>query len=270
MELSGRIALVTGASRGLGRALAVRLGAAGCRLALCARETSALQPTLEDSRRAGAAEARAFAADLRRIEALPELVARIEGEVGPIDLLVNNAGATTAGPFATIPVASIEAVFRVNALAPAILAREVLGPMLKRGRGTLVFVSSGAGLRGLPDYAPYSAAKASIGALTDALRAELHGTGVHVLTVYPGKLRTDFDAHAEYFGPAQRPPAGGRDPGAVAARIVSAVRRDRSVLTVGLAPTAAAILSHLAPTLVDALLAARARCGSPPAKGDER
>jgi short-subunit dehydrogenase len=185
-------------------------------------------------------------------------------------LLVNNAGVTTAGAITTVPVASIEAIFAVNALAPTILVRHVLVHMLRRGRGTIVFVSSGAGLRGLPDYAPYSAAKAAIGALTDALRAELRGTGVHVLTVYPGKLRTDFDAHAEYFGTARQPPAGGRDPEVVAARIVSAIRRDRAVLTVGRAPTVAAIVSRFAPTVVDALLAARARRGRPPTRGDER
>jgi len=268
MELSGRIALLTGASRGLGRALALRLGAAGCRLALCARDGATLEQTLGDVRRVGVAEARSFPADLRRLDTLPELVTRIENEFGPIDVLVNNAGVTTAGPFTTIPVASIEAIFTVNALAPTILARHVLVHMLKRGRGALVFVSSGAGLRGLPDYAPYSAAKAAIGALTDALRAELRGTGVHVLTVYPGKLRTDFDARAEYFGTARRPPAGGRDPEAVAGRIVDAIRHNRAVLTIGLTPTVTAILSRLAPTVVDALLAARARRGCSPAKGD--
>jgi short-subunit dehydrogenase len=270
MELSGRIALLTGASRGLGRALALGLASAGCRLALCARDVTALDRTVEDARRAGAPDARAFPADLRRTEALAGLVSKIEGEFGPIDLLVNNAGMTTAGALTAVPVAAIEAVFTLNALAPTLLARQALVHMLPRRRGTLVFVSSGAGLRGLPDYAAYSAAKAAIVALTDALRVELRGTGLHVLTVYPGKIRTDFDARAEYFGTARRPPPGGRDTEAVAARIVDAVRRDRAVLTVGLAPTAAAILNRLAPTLADALLAARARRAAPPTSGEPR
>jgi hypothetical protein len=215
-------------------------------------------------------EARAFPADLRTPTKLGELVARIERELGPIDLLVSNAGSATAGPFVAVPVASIEAIFALNALAPTILAREALGHMLPRRRGTLAFVSSGAGLRGLPDYAAYSAAKAAIGALTDALRVELRGTGINVLTVYPGKLRTDFDAHAEYFGSAWRPSVGGRDPGVVAGRILQAIRRDRHVLMVGLAPLAAGILSHFAPSLVDRLLAMRARRHPPPTLGGSR
>jgi short-subunit dehydrogenase len=270
LDLSGRIGLLTGASRGLGHALALHLSASGCRLALCAREGPALQQAVDDVRRAGSAEARAFPADLRNPRGLPELVARIERELGPIDLLVSNAGSVTAGPLATVPVASIEAVFALNAVAPTILARETLGRMLQRGRGTLVFVSSGAGLRGLPDYAVYSAAKAAIGALTDALRVELRGTGINVLTVYPGKLRTDFDAHAEYFGGARRPSAGGRDPAMVAGRIVRAIRQDRAVLMVGLAPLAAGILSRFAPGLVDRLLSTRARRPPPPTYGGVR
>jgi hypothetical protein len=169
-----------------------------------------------------------------------------------------------------VPVASIEAIFAVNALAPTILARETLGRMLPRRHGTLVFVSSGAGLRGLPDYSVYSAAKAAIGALTDALRVELRGTGINVLTVYPGRLRTDFDAHAEYFGSARRPAAGGRDPAVVASRIVRAIRQDRAVLMLGFAPLAAGILSRFAPGLVDRLLAVRARRPPPPAPGSAR
>jgi len=270
LDLSGRIALLTGASRGLGRALALQLGANGCRLALCAREGPALDQAVEEARRAGSAEARAFPADLRTPTGLPELVARVERELGPIDLLISNAGSATAGPLAAVPVASIEAIFALNALAPTILAREALVHMLQRARGTLVFVSSGAGLRGLPDYAVYSAAKAAIGALTDALRVELRGTGINVLTVYPGKLRTEFDAHAEYFGPARRPAAGGRDPGVVAGRIVRAIRQDRAVLMVGLAPLAAGILSRCAPGLVDRLLAMRARRPLPPTLGGTR
>jgi short-subunit dehydrogenase len=169
-----------------------------------------------------------------------------------------------------VPVASIEAIFAVNALAPTILARETLGRMLPRRHGTLVFVSSGAGLRGLPDYSVYSAAKAAIGALTDALRVELRGTGINVLTVYPGRLRTDFDAHAEYFGSARRPAAGGRDPAVVASRIVRAIRQDRAVLMLGFAPLAAGILSRFAPGLVDRLLAVRARRPPPPTPGSAR
>jgi short-subunit dehydrogenase len=259
LDLSGRIALLTGASRGLGRALALRLSAAGCRLALCARQESALDQTVDDVRRIGSAEARAFPADLRTTMGLSDLVARVENDLGPIDLLISNAGSAIVGPLVTVPVPAIQASFALNALAPTILASEMLRRMLPRRQGMLVFVGSGVGLRGLPDYAAYSASKAAIGPLADALRVELRGTGINVLTVYPGKLRTDFDAHAEYFGSARHPSAGGRDPGVVAGRVIRAIRRDRRVLIVGCGPLTAGVLSRFAPGLVDRLLAARSR-----------
>jgi short-subunit dehydrogenase len=257
MEITGRVVLLTGASRGLGRALAHQFASSGCRLALSARPGPALEQAVQEARQAGASEARAFPADLRVPAAAVELVARTESELGPIDVLVSNAGSTTAGSLVAVPAASIEATIALNGLAPILLAREALVRMLPRRRGMLVFVGSGAGLRGLPGYAAYSAAKATIGALTDSLRVELRTSGVNVLVVYPGKLRTEFDSRAEYFGSAMRPPAGGRDPAAVAARIVDAIRADRTVLAIGLAPVAAGILSRLAPRLVDRLVAMR-------------
>lgn len=198
--LTGRNAIVTGASRGIGAALARRLAAEGANLLLVARTldrhdhlAGSLQETAELCERHGVI-ARPFVADLTSSEAREGIVpAALELFEGRIDVLVNNAAAAIYGPLAGYPVRRARLSFEVNVHAPLELTQQVLPGMVERGEGWIVNVSS-ATARHLPGppYAEagkqmgvYGASKAALNRITNAFAAELHGTGVRVNSVEP-------------------------------------------------------------------------------------
>jgi len=163
--------VITGASRGLGAALATKLAARGARLALVARSAEPLAKLAADL--GGAA----YPADLEDLDHVDELVTRIAAD-GPIDVLVNNAGLDLTGRLAELPAEQIRALFTVNLIAPVLLCRAVIPRMRAQGHGHLVNVSSLAGTNALPGVAPYAASKAGLSHFTAGLRAELKGTGI--------------------------------------------------------------------------------------------
>src|SRR5437660_1369684 len=132
MELAGRRVLITGASRGIGQALAERFAAAGARVALVARSEG---PLKELADRLGGT---AHPADLSDPEQLTSLVERVEGDGGPIDVLVNNAGVDNVGFFTHVSSDDVEGLYRLNVIAPVELCRQVVPRMLDRGRGHVV------------------------------------------------------------------------------------------------------------------------------------
>src|SRR5205807_3407873 len=154
MELAGKRVLVTGASRGIGQALAERFTAAGARVALVARSEG---PLKELASRLGGT---AHPADLGDLEVVDGLIHRVEADGGPIDVLVNNAGLGLASEFVKTDPADIEQIYRVNLLAPVQLTRSVLPGMLSRGSGHIVNVSSMAGTAVFPGLVAYSSTKA--------------------------------------------------------------------------------------------------------------
>src|SRR5215208_84424 len=154
MELTGSRVLITGASRGIGEALARRFAASGARVALVART----EPAIKDL--AAELGGTAHPADLADRDEVRGLVARVEGDGGPIDVLVNNAGVEQAGSFDRQSAEEVERTFQVNLLTPAELSRQVLPGMLRRGRGHIVNVSSLAGTAIFPGLVAYSSTKA--------------------------------------------------------------------------------------------------------------
>jgi NAD(P)-dependent dehydrogenase (short-subunit alcohol dehydrogenase family) len=193
-ELQDRVALVTGASRGLGRAIAIAFAREGAGLALCARDWSRLEGTADVCRELGA-DVLTVRADVASATDRERLVTLALDHFGRVDVLVNNA--STLGPtplplLADTDPEAFEEVVRVNLTAPFLLARSLVGGMLLRGSGLIVNVSSDAAVNGYPGWGAYSVAKAGLDGLTRVWAAELAGFGVTVVSVDPGDMDTEM------------------------------------------------------------------------------
>lgn len=190
-SLEGVRALVTGASSGIGRALALRLAREGARVALVARREAELEALAAEIRAAGA-QALVLPCDVAEGAASQQACARAEREWGGVDLLVNNAGYGRHRLFVESDVADIEQMMRVNYLGAVHFSKALLPGMLERRRGWIVFVASVAGKIASPDESVYAATKFALVGLASALSLEVEDAGVHVLTVCPGVIRTPF------------------------------------------------------------------------------
>lgn len=180
-------ALVTGASSGIGEALARALGAAGYDLTLVARRAVELDRVAAT---AGDARVEKIAFDLTDLENIGGLVERAIAALDDIDVLVNNAGAQIVAPTEEVAVDDGEKLLLLNVFAVFRLTSAILPGMLARGSGTIVNIASMSALAPPPGMFHYSASKAALGAASESLRAEVKKRGVHVLTVYPGPVRT--------------------------------------------------------------------------------
>lgn len=191
-------ALVTGASAGIGASLCRALAAEGTDLVVVARDRARLTELAEELSAAHAVKVEVLAADLGDRLGLDEVAARV-GEVGePVDLVVNNAGFAIAGDFRELSADDVQAQIDLNVAAVARLTREAVGAMVPRGRGSILNVSSLAGLAPGPGVAVYSATKAFVSSLGMSLAAELRGTGVTITTLHPGFTRTEFQERSGY------------------------------------------------------------------------
>jgi NAD(P)-dependent dehydrogenase (short-subunit alcohol dehydrogenase family) len=211
-----RVALITGAGGGLGRALALELARTGYAVAGVDVQPGGLAELERDLKAAGAAAALAVA-DVTDAEGLRQAVAALEERLGGTDLLLANAGIGRENPAVDFSAAVFEAQVRVNLLGVANSVAAVLPGMLRRGRGHLVAISSLASFRGLPLMAGYCASKSGVNALMEALRVELRPRGVLTTTVCPGWIRTPLTANLEI--------ARMMEPEQAARQIVRAVRR---------------------------------------------
>ena len=184
-------AFLTGASSGIGRSLALRLGREGARLALVARREKELLALADEIRSAGG-EALVLPCDVSDQRACEAACTEAEDRLGGVDLLVNNAGYGRHCRFADHDTADIERMMRVNYLGSVYCTRALLPGMLERRRGWIVFMASVAGKIASPDESAYAASKFAVVGLASALSLEVEDAGVHVLTVCPGVIRTPF------------------------------------------------------------------------------
>jgi short-subunit dehydrogenase len=219
----GATVFVTGASRGIGRAIAEAAAEYGARVGLVARSADDLAAVAEAVRRRGGTAAVA-AADLADRGQVHRAFATVHGELGPVDILVNNAGIGSWGPFVEVPADAADRVLALNLVAVLDLTRLVLPEMIERRRGHIVNVGSVAGRLGVPFESVYSATKFGLAGFTEALAVELAPFGVGVSMVNPGPVDTAFGAASGW--PTTRPrlprPVA---PERVAAAVIAAVER---------------------------------------------
>jgi NAD(P)-dependent dehydrogenase (short-subunit alcohol dehydrogenase family) len=190
-SLKGRVALVTGASRGIGRAVAVALGAAGADVACCARSREQLEETAAEVRRAGR-RAAGFPLDVTRTTDIDGVVREVEAALGPVDILVNNAGIVLEKRSVEVTDDEWERVLTTNLTSMFRLARAVGPGMIARGAGKIINIGSMYGPLGVPRYAAYCASKAAVEALTRSLGAEWARHGIQVNCLAPGYMNTDI------------------------------------------------------------------------------
>lgn len=189
MDIAGKRIVITGGSSGIGLATARALGAKRARLLLTARRPDRLDAAATELTAAGI-EAHTAVADVGTEQGRAATIAAARERLGGIDVLINNAGGVRAGRLEGTSEADIVAMITVDLLAPILLTRAALPDLRRSGQGLVVNVTSGIALIGMPFYATYAAAKAGLARFGEALRRELKGEGVHVMTAYPAATDT--------------------------------------------------------------------------------
>jgi uncharacterized protein len=239
MNLGGRTALVTGASGGLGQAIARALVRRGADVVLTARRREVIEPLAAETR------GRAISCDLSDHAALERLIE----EAGPVDALVANAGLPASGRIESFSVEEIDRALDVNLRAPMVLARRLCEGMAERGGGHIVFVSSLNGKAGTAGSSVYAATKFGLRGFAQGLREDLRPRGVGVSTIFPGFIR---EAGMFHESGAKLPGyIGTKTPEDVAEAVVSAIERDRSEVDVAPLPLRiGTMLSGVAPEAV--------------------
>jgi short-subunit dehydrogenase len=239
----GAVAVITGGSRGIGKAVAIAAAKRGARVGLIARSPDELAAVLKEAGGAGA-----FAtADITDRDAVDAAVASLARELGPADILVNNAGAGAYSSFLQTDVDVFERLMQLNYFGTVYATKAVLPSMVERRRGHIVNISSIAGRIGTPFESAYSASKFAVTALTEALDVELRPMGIKMSMVNPGPVETDFfDARGVPYARKSPKPVS---PERVAKAVLSAVDKDRLEQEVPGMLYGAVVTRHLFPPL---------------------
>jgi NAD(P)-dependent dehydrogenase (short-subunit alcohol dehydrogenase family) len=229
-RLTGKVALVTGASRGLGRALALAFAAEGADLVINARTGSSadLHTVRTEAERRGA-RILEVAADVSVRNDVERLAAAALSQFGRVDILINNASALGPTPMPYLsdyPPDAWDDVLRANVTGPFLLTRALVGGMIARGSGTIINVSSDAGVVGYPTWGAYGVSKAALDHLTRTWAAELEGTGVRIISIDPGSMNTTMHRAAE---PDEDPSAWARPEDVVEAFLWIAAGTDTTI-----------------------------------------
>jgi NADP-dependent 3-hydroxy acid dehydrogenase YdfG len=248
---SGTRALVTGASRGIGRAIAQELAARGATVGLAARSVGDLEAVAAELPGAH----RVLVCDVALRESVQAAVEEFIAATGGLELLVVNAGIANYEPIQRQDIENIERMTEVNWLGTVYTIKAALPHMVLRGEGHIVVMSSGAGLRSFPGAAAYSATKAAQRMFAEALRHELAGSGVSVTTVYPSEIDTHLLSHAQAGSmPDWYRKERAAPPGDLAVRVVRAVERDSRDLHWKAGVRGMGLLNGLSPRLADRVL----------------
>lgn len=185
--------MITGASSGIGRGLAVELARQGAKIGLVARRADVVAEVVNEIEQVGSA-ALALPADVQDAESLSAAAEKLRDAFGPVDILIANAGIGPTRDAATIDAKEIAGVINVNVIGASNSAAAVIPQMVERGSGQLVIISSLAAYRGLPKSAAYCASKAAVSAFFESLRLDLAPRGIDVTIIHPGFIKTPLTA----------------------------------------------------------------------------
>jgi short-subunit dehydrogenase len=276
-DLAGEVAVVTGASRGLGLLLATELARRGCRLLICARDQAELDRAAERLRATGA-EVATVTCDIAREESAALLIDQAQEHYGRLDILISNAGVIRVGPVESTKPADFEEALAIMAVAPARLALAALPLMKAQGHGRIVTITSLGGKLAVPHLMPYSMAKFAAVGFSDGLRAELGRGPVTVTTVVPGLMRTGSHVNALFAGRREQEytwfslgaslPLVSMDAERAARQIVAGVAQRRAEVFLTPAGQVAGRLAGVAPGLTTAVLHATQQLLLPAPDGD--
>lgn len=252
MRIAGRTAIVTGASSGIGRATAIELANKGANVVLAARSRDKLE-ALADEMGGSAHQTLVVPADVTERFSVEALVRRTVEEYDAVDILVNNAGMGLYAPITGGSLENMRRLFDVNYFGAIHCMQAVVPYMLSQGGGHIVNVASVAGKISPPYMGTYAATKHALVAASDALRAELAGTGVNVTTIYPGLTQTSFTEAMlqEVEVPSIPPIVRWVDASTVARRIAQAIRWNLRDVYVSPEDVAAVGLNAIAPQVMD-------------------
>lgn len=221
-----KVAVVTGASRGIGKAIALALAAEAATVCLVGRDAHALKE-VADRASAQAKGVASYRTDLTRDSELPGLITQLQRDFGRVDILVHSAGIMSLGPLSRAPVADFDSQYQANLRAPYLLT-QVLLPMLIASQGQVVFVNSSIGLTTRAEVCQYAATKHALRAVADSLRDEVNELGVRVLSIYPGRTATPRQATLHELAGNPYRPEQLIQPEDVAAMVLCALRLPRT------------------------------------------
>ncbi len=236
MNFSNRIVWITGASSGIGEAVAYELSKSGAKLILTALETDLLAKVVEKCKQLGAPDAVALPFDLALTDQLEDLANRAWNTFGKIDVFYNNAGISQRGTTVETEMHVIRKVMDIDYFAPVVMTKTILPKMLDNGGGQLVVTTSIAGRFGFPMRCAYSSAKHALYGFFETIQAEYYNQNIRVTIVCPGRVKTNISLYAlekdgKRHGKMDAGQAGGISPEKAARKILRAVaRRKREVL----------------------------------------
>ena len=255
-DINGKLVLVTGASSGIGFAVAKAFAEKGARLVLVARNKDRLGRALALIQ---SLSPRSFSivADITGDTAATAIVDAIQNEAGAsVDVLVNSAGRGILGRVEDVPVEAYRQAFDLNFIAPTALIQAVLLGMKSRQEGQIINITSGVALRGMPGVSPYCSSKAAFLRLSESLRVELIRHEIDVIDVSPGLVASNFEKNMTVYGTLRETFTTGKTTSAnvVAARVIRASQRRERYVSLSWRARLVSMLDLLIPSLIDTLL----------------
>ncbi|WP_374054700.1 3-ketoacyl-ACP reductase [Rossellomorea sp. FM04394] len=190
-SIAGKIAYITGAARGIGKATTLELAREGVHVGLIARTQNTLEQVAEEARSMGV-KASVAIADISDMEQVEKAISKLKDDLGPADILINNAGIGTYGSFLDIDPADWKRTFEVNVFGTYHVTRAVLPQFIEKNRGDIIMISSSSGLKGTAKSTAYSGSKFAVQGMSEALMQEVRPHNIRVMTLNPSLVATDL------------------------------------------------------------------------------